>query len=98
MGNILCYVGGQKVVVIRPDTRRCGVFEETVHKLLMGLTPDDVRAALEAGAGKEMDDLVKAMGWLAFRWWSAPGQKDPKTVQEIQDRLGTLQLMLHPKY
>ena len=65
---------------------------------MMGLTPDDVRAAIGAGAGKEMQNLVEAMGWLAFRWWSASGDNNPQMVKEIQARLAELQLIVFPKH
>jgi hypothetical protein len=69
------------------------VLESVVQKLMTGLTPDDVSVAIEAGCGEEMHKLVDALGWLAFRWWTAPGEKDPNTVKEIQNRLAKLQLM-----
>jgi len=69
------------------------MLENVVRKLMTGITPDDVSVALEAGCGEEMRKLVDALGWLAFRWWTAPGEKDPKTVREIQNRLARLQQM-----
>ncbi len=73
------------------------MFEETVHKLMMGLTADDVRAAINAGAAKEMRSLVEAMGWLAFRWWTAAGDKNPEMMREIQSRLAELQGIIIPR-
>ena len=71
------------------------MLEDVVHKLMMGLTPDAVSVAVGAGCSKEMQKLVEAMGWLAFRWWSAPGDKDAQILKDVQTRLAELQLILY---
>jgi hypothetical protein len=73
------------------------MLEEVIHKLMMGLTPEDVMVAIEAGCGSEMQKLVDAMGWLAFRWWSASGEKNFETMQDVQTRLAALQAVLRPQ-
>ena len=71
------------------------MLEDIVYKLMTGLTPDDVRVAVEAGCGKEMQRLVESLGWLAFRWWSVPGEKDAKVLKEVQARLAEFQVILY---
>jgi len=68
---------------------------DIVYKLLMGLSPEDVRLAINSGCGREMRNLVEALGWLAFRWWSSDEEKDSKKLKDIQSRLGELQLILY---
>ncbi len=73
------------------------MLEDVVHRLMTGLTPEDVAVAIEAGYGNEIQKLVDAMGWLAFRWWSAPGEKNFETMQAVQARLAALQTVLRPR-
>lgn len=68
---------------------------DIVYKLLMGRSPDDVRLAIDSGCDKEMRNLVEALGWPAFRWWSSVGGKDSKKLKDIQARLSELQLILY---
>ena len=73
------------------------MFEATVHKLVMEITSDDVRAAIDAGAGKEMKDVVWALSSLAAKWWQANGDSKPKMMEGIQQRLGELQLLFEKR-
>jgi hypothetical protein len=73
------------------------VFEETVRKLVMETTLDDVRAAIDSGAGKQMKDVVWAMSSLAAKWWQADGANNPKVMKEIQQRLAELQLVFQKR-
>jgi hypothetical protein len=71
--------------------------EVVVYKLVMGLTPEDVVTAIKAGCRKEMGNLIDSLAWLAFRWWTSPGEKNSKTLKEVQDRIAALQLTLNPR-
>ncbi len=73
------------------------MLEEVVHRLMTALTPEDVMVTIEAGYSNEMQKLVDAMGWLAFRWWSAPGEKNFEIMQDVQARLAALQTVLRPR-
>ena len=68
---------------------------DMVYKLMMCVTPDDVRLAVRSDCSNEMQKLVEALGWLAFRWWSRGGEVDPKKLKEIQSRLAELQLIIY---
>ena len=70
--------------------------DEVIYKLVMGLTPQDVLTAMKAGCGKEIGNLINSLAWLAFRWWTSPSEKNPKTLKEIQGRIADLQLTLNP--
>ncbi len=72
--------------------------QDIVYKLVMGLTPDDVRVVVKAGHADEIRRLIEALGWLAFRWWSTPGDKDAETLKEVQARLGKLQVIVQRQH